>query len=268
MGYFPRLARVLVVLAVSSAASVVPSVAVAAEHHKTVHRARHDTKPLTRHQRLAKKRAHRRVVAARVRAARAHARAIRARNVKLRKNKRLPHKASIVFDKNWKNPYDSRIVWHVWVKPHPQKHPKRWVEVEKASWRAGSGLSGVAGRDECHRGQGWSPNGLYSFVQHGRRKAPLINGRVFELQPMACRNGTLRQMMFIHSEQTWDNQQCKNIKGDDGCRWEVPRVNDYKSWGCIKMAPRNLKALTRHFHRYFQAETRYPTSVVRVKVKA
>jgi hypothetical protein len=271
MSYFPRAARVLVVLAMSSAAIVVPSSAIAAEHRPAAHQVRPHAKHLTRHQRLAKLRAYRRAVAAkaaRKRAAQARARAVKARNLKLRENKRLPHKASIVFDKNWKNPYNSRIVWHVWVKPHPGKQPRRWVEVEKASWRAGSGLSGAAGRDECHRGQGWSPNGIYSFVQHNRRKAPLINGRVFELQPMACRNGTVRQLMFIHSEQTWDNKQCKNTLGDDGCRWEVPTVNDYKSWGCIKMAPTDLKALTRHFHRYFKAETRYPTGVVRVKVKS
>lgn len=285
MSYFPRAARVLVVLALSSAAAVVPSAAFAAEHRPATGKARHDKAqhdrarhhtashhraPRTHHQRLVRKRAHHRAVVAKrakARAARLHARAIEVRNVKLRKNTKLPHKASIVFDKNWKNPFDSKIVFHVWVKPHPTKQPKRWVEVEKQSWRAGSGLSGAAGRDECHRGQGWSPNGIYSFVQHDRRKAPLINGRVFELQPMPCRNGTVRQMMFIHSEQTWDNKQCKNIKGDDGCRWEVPRVNDYRSWGCIKMAPKDLQALTRHFHRYFNAETRYPTSVVRVKVK-
>lgn len=33
------------------------------------------------------------------------------------------------------------------------------------------------------------------------------------------------------------------------------------------MAPRDLAALTRHFHRYFRAEVRYPTNVVRVRVK-
>jgi len=272
MSYFPRAARVLVVLALSASVVAVPVTAVAAEKHSSVHRTSHKVvhkaakkkvRHLTRHQ-LRVKRAKARQ--ARVRAARVHARLV-ARNTRLRKDRSLPHQASIVFDKNWKNPFNSRIVFHVWVKPHPKKQPKRWVEVEKVSWRAGSGLSGAAGRDECHRGQGWSPNGVYSFVQHDRRKAPLINGRVFELQPMACRNGTVRQMMYIHSEQTWDNKQCKNVKGDDGCRWEVPRVNDYRSWGCIKMAPRDLKALTRHFHRYFKAETRYPTSVVRVKVK-
>jgi hypothetical protein len=274
MSYFPRAARVLVVLALSAAVAAVPSTAVAAEKKPSAHRARHHAPHLTRHQlrvKRAHERAHQRAKAraervARVKAARAHARRA-VRNKRLRTNMSLPHQASIVFDKNWKNPFDSRIVFHVWVKPHPRKQPKRWVEVEKVSWRAGSGLSGAAGRDECHRGQGWSPNGTYSFVQHDRRKAPLINGRVFELQPMACRNGTVRQLMFIHSEQTWDNKQCKNVKGDDGCRWEVPRVNDYKSWGCIKMAPGDLKALTRHFHRYFKAETRYPTNMVRVKVK-
>ena len=201
-------------------------------------------------------------------AARAHAAAVAAMQLRLRKNKRLPKRAEIVFDKNWKNPYDSRIIFRAWARTGAKKGTRKWVPVEQASWRAGSGLSGAAGRDECHRGKGWAPNGTYSFVQHNRRKAPLINGRVFELQPKACRNGTVRQLMFIHSEQNWDNTQCKNTKGDDGCRWEVPVVNDYRSWGCIKMDPNDLRDLTRRFHHYFRAETRYPTDVVRVRVKS
>jgi hypothetical protein len=47
----------------------------------------------------------------------------------------------------------------------------------------------------------------------------------------------------------------------------VPVVNDYRSWGCIKMAPGDLKQLTRRFHRYFKADVRYPTEVVKVRVK-
>ena len=189
------------------------------------------------------------------------------RNLRLRNNKRIPHRAAIVFDKNWDNPFDSRIIFRSWAKTGP-KGKKKWVRVEQASWQAGSGLSGAAGRDACHRGKGWAPNGTYSFVQHNRRKAPLINGRVFELQPQACRNGTVRQLMFIHSEQNWNNTQCKNTKGDDPCRFEAPKVNDYRSWGCIKMAPGDLKQLTRRYHRFFKAEVRYPTKEVRVRVKS
>ncbi len=96
----------------------------------------------------------------------------------------------------------------------------------------------AAGKDECHRGVrlGARTAATPSCSTTGARRR-LINGRVFELQPKACRNGTLRQLMFIHSEQNWNNTQCRNTKGDDGCRWEVPKVNDYRSYGCIKMDP-------------------------------
>jgi hypothetical protein len=194
--------------------------------------------------------------------ARAQALAVARFKLRLREKKSVPKRASIVFDKNWSNPYRSTITFRAWAKVG-----KKWVPIERASWRAGSGVGGAAGKDECHRGSGWAPNGTYSFVQHDRRKAPLINGRVFELQPLPCRNGTTRRLMFIHSEQNWNNTQCKNTRGDDGCRWEVPVVNDYRSYGCIKMDPDDLAALTRRFHRYFKAETRYPTSVVKVRVK-
>ena len=270
MSYFPRAARVLVVLALSSTAAAFPSAAVAAQHPRPAQKSLHAAPRLTRHQQrvLARARAAAAAAeAARLQAARAHALAVARMQLRLRQNKRLPKRAAIVFDKNWQNPYDSRIIFRAWAKTGPKKGPKKWVRVEQASWRAGSGLSGAAGRDECHRGQGWAPNGTYSFVQHNRRRAPLINGRVFELQPKACRNGTERQLMFIHSEQNWDNTQCRNTKGDDGCRWEFPRVNDYRSWGCIKMAPDDLRDLTRRFHHYFRAEVRYPTDVVRVRVK-
>jgi hypothetical protein len=270
MSYFPSTARVLVVLALSCAAAAFPSGAIAAEHPRAVVKSGQHAEKLTRHQLRVLARARARAAAAaaaKLEAARVHALAVARMQLALRQNKRLPKRASIVLDKNWRNPYDSRIIFRAWAKTGPRKGPKKWVLVEQGSWRAGSGLSGAAGRDECHRGKGWAPNGTYSFVQHNRRKAPLINGRVFELQPMRCRNGTERQLMFIHSEQNWDNTQCRNTKGDDGCRWEVPRVNDYRSWGCIKMAPDDLKELTRRFHHYFRAEVRYPTDVVRVRVK-
>lgn len=278
MSYFPRAARVLVVLALSSAAAMFPSAAQASDPPRpaqnaaqsAVAKVRHHAKGLTRRQARALALARARAAAleaARIRAAQARAVTVALHQKQLRQNKRLPKRASIVLDKNWSNPYDSRVVFRAWARTGPTLGPKKWVPVEQASWRAGSGLSGAAGRDECHRGQGWAPNGIYSFVQHDRRKAPLINGRVFELQPKACRNGTERQLMFIHSEQNWNNTQCRNTKGDDGCRWEVPVVNDYRSYGCIKMAPADLKDLTRRFHHYFRAEVRYPTAVVRLRVK-
>jgi hypothetical protein len=263
MSYFPRAARVFMVLALSCGAAAIPTVAVAAGHPRpAAQSAQHP-----RHETRAEARARARAAAARAARIRAHMLAVVQMRASLRANKKVRKRASIVFDKNWKNPYNSRMYFRAWARTGPKNGPKKWVPIEQESWRAGSGVGGAAGTDECHRGAGWSPNGTYSFVQHNRRKAPLINGRVFELESKACRNGTLRQLMFVHSEQNWNNTQCRNTKGDDGCRFEVPAVNDYRSWGCIKMAPGDLKQLTRHFHRYFKAEVRYPTNVVKVRVK-
>jgi hypothetical protein len=263
MSYFPHAARCFVVLALACGAIALPTVAVAAEQPGSAS-GQHQ-----RHETRAEKRARIRaaaIEAERIRVARAHALAVQQLKARLRADKHVRKRAVIVFDKNWHNPYDSRVLFRVWARTGP-KGAKKWLRVENRAWRAGSGLDGPVGKDECHRGAGWAPNGTYSFVQHNRRKGQLINGRVFELESKACRNGTLRQLMFIHSEQNWDNTQCRNTKGDDGCRWEVPRVNDYRSWGCIKMAPDDVKMLTRRFHRYFKAEVRYPTSVVKVRVK-
>jgi hypothetical protein len=241
MSYFPRAARVFVVLALASSAIAWPTLtaATAASPKPTTARAK--------------------VVPAQHRTARAKALALR--KASLRVDRKVPKRASIVFDKNQKSPFNSRVYFRVWA-----KSGKKWVPIEASSWRAGSGLGGRAGKDSCHRNVGWLPDGSYSFVQHDHRKAPAINGRVFELQSKACHNGTVRQLLFIHSEQTQFNTQCRNRRGDDRCRWEVPVYNDYRSNGCIKMAPGPLRQLTRHFHRYFKAEVHYPTSVVKVRV--
>ncbi|MET0999482.1 MAG: hypothetical protein ABWX73_12250 [Marmoricola sp.] len=237
MSYFPRAARLLVVLALAGSALAVPPAAVAADQ----------SRPVTQ-------------------VVRPEALAVAAMQKRLRQNKRLPKRASITFIKNWKNPHASRLTFRAWAKAGP-KGKKKWVPIEQATWRAGSGLGGKGGRDECRRNTGWLPNGSYSFVQRDRRKGPMINGRVFELSPKVCRNGTQRQLLFIHSEQSSNNTQCRNRKGDDVCRWELPQFNDYRSNGCIKMSPGDLKNLTRRFHRYFRADARYPTAVVKVRVR-
>ena len=188
-----------------------------------------------------------------------------ARLERLRTNPEVPKRAAIVFVKNWRHQFHSRVELRVWARTGPPK-ARRWVRIETTSWRAGSGMEGRGGKDECRRSLGWAPDGVYSFVQHDHRRGTLINGQVFQLQAKTCRNGTLRQSLFIHTEETSDNRQCADRKGDDGCRFEVPKINDYHSWGCIKMSPTDLHALTRHFHRYFRAEVRYPTSRVWVRV--
>ena len=80
-------------------------------------------------------------------------------------------------------------------------------------------------------------------------------------------DGTLREQLFIHTEAGAGNTQCADRAGDQVCRWEYPRINDYTSHGCIKMSPSAILALTRDYHRFFHAGTRYSTSRVRLIVR-
>ena len=56
-------------------------------------------------------------------------------------------------------------------------------------------------------------------------------------------NGTLREQLFIHTEAGAGNTQCADGPGDQICRWEFPKVNDYTSHGCIKMSPKDIQRM-------------------------
>jgi hypothetical protein len=140
--------------------------------------------------------------------------------------------------------------------------------VEELSWRAGSGLLGRAGRNECAKGRGWLPNGTYRLRFHRDYHGNLIKGRAFRLDDHRCRNGRKRVELFIHTEQGARNTQCPDRAGDQVCRWEFPRINDYKSAGCIKLSPDDLAELSRHFLQFYKAGVRYPKSRVVVRVVA
>lgn len=171
-------------------------------------------------------------------------------------------RAVITFDKDRAHPFDSRIVWRAWR----QRADRTWKLVERDDWRAGSGFGGPHTTQECVRNRGWLPNGRYSFVQRDDYPGSLIKGRVFYLGNHVCRHGTMRTDLFIHTETGASNRQCANRPGDQLCRWEWPRINDYRSAGCIKMSPPDLLALTRHYHRWFRAGVRYPMGRVQVRV--
>lgn len=171
-------------------------------------------------------------------------------------------RAVITFRKNPAHPFRSRVIWSA----YRQRADHTWRLLERADWRAGSGFGGPHTTDECVRGRGWLPDGRYSFVQYDDYWGNLIKGRAFFLGNKACRNGTQRTELFIHTETGAGNRQCANRPGDQICRWEWPRVNDYRSAGCIKMSPHDLAALTRHYHRWFRPGVRYPMSRVRVRV--
>lgn len=173
-------------------------------------------------------------------------------------------RAKLTFNKNPTNQFQSRLVWKV----ERRNDAGKWRVIERKVWRAGSGLPDQWGKDECVRNHGWAPNGTYTPIQYDEYDGSVINGRVFFLGAKRCKNGTMRSQLFIHSEANPDNSQCADAAGDQSCRWEHPAINEYKSNGCIKMAPGDIKALTRAYHRYFKAGLRYPARQFKVDVIA
>lgn len=107
------------------------------------------------------------------------------------------------------------------------------------SWRAGSGTT----TDPCESFKGWLPNGWYDlqspYMDHDYGGS-LIKGRVWRLSDKWCPGGsTLRDELFIHTEETSSNTQvCSSDSDDDWCWDGTPNgdaTNDYASQGCIKI---------------------------------
>ena len=71
-------------------------------------------------------------------------------------------RAIITFDKNPTDPSNSLLTWQV-VR---QDAAGTWQVVEQLSWRAGSGMLGRTGRNECAKGRGWLPDGTYRLRFH------------------------------------------------------------------------------------------------------
>ena len=172
-------------------------------------------------------------------------------------------RAQITFTKSTAHPWHSSITWDA----ARQRSDGSWKVLAHDSWRAGSGLPGRSTENACVKGHGWLPNGTYSLLQYDDYHGNLIHGRAFRLNDKRCANGTLREQLFIHTEAGAGNTQCADVRGDQLCRWEFPRINDYTSHGCIKMSPSAILALTRDYHRFFHAGVRYPTTRVRLVVR-
>jgi hypothetical protein len=171
-------------------------------------------------------------------------------------------RGTITFVKNRAHPDDSLLTWRL-----ERWSEGRWSVTDEASWRAGSGMLGARGRNPCIRNVGWLPNGTYRLRQYADYPGHVIKGRAFRLDDKACPNGTVRHQLFIHTEQGARNRQCADRRGDQPCRWEWPRIDDYKSYGCVKLAPGDLADLVAHFHRAFRPGVRYPARVVRLVVR-
>ena len=174
-----------------------------------------------------------------------------------------PVRARIVFTKNYRHQWRSTLTWRAW-KRFPDG---TWHVVDEASWRAGSGFGGPGTEDSCAKGRGWLPDGRYSLRQYDDYHGTLIHGRAFRLSDKRCRNGTLREQLFIHTEASAGNGQCPDAPGDQVCRWEYPKINDYRSAGCIKLSPPDIADLVHRYQRYFHALVRYRQSRVALVVR-
>jgi hypothetical protein len=153
--------------------------------------------------------------------------------------------AVITFHKNYKNTFRSELTWQVFE----VVGGKRTTLVAKR-WRAGSGFYRNS-TNSCRKNRGWLPDGTYQPRLYADYHGNLIKGRAIYLGHKACPNGTMRTDLFIHTEQGAHNTQCPNRKGDQPCRWEYPQINDYRSLGCVKLKPSDLKELYDAWRRYF-----------------
>jgi lipoprotein-anchoring transpeptidase ErfK/SrfK len=135
----------------------------------------------------------------------------------------------LVFDKNPRDPSNSRL--------SIQRNGK-----VLASWRAGSG---DGSQNPCYRNHGWMPTGTWKINSRSQRyNGRLIKGYAVHLQDMACKpgSGVKRTEMFIHSEMNRDGSQ----GGVERRRWDGP--GDYRSNGCVKLAPADIKDLFRRLN--------------------
>jgi hypothetical protein len=165
--------------------------------------------------------------------------------------------AVITFHKNYSNTLRSTLTWQVFEVRDGVR-----TTVAKDSWRAGSGFTRKS-TNSCRKNNGWLPNGRYRPKLYDDYHGNLIKGRAILLGAKRCHNGTMRTDLFIHTEQGAGSRQCRNRKGDQACRWEYPQINDYRSLGCVKLSPGDMRELYVAWRKYFKLGY---TSSVRVQV--
>jgi hypothetical protein len=144
------------------------------------------------------------------------------------------------FVKNAKNPSNSRLRLISLTTSNPDHPISRVV----ASWRAGSGSGST---DSCKRNTGWLPNGTYKirvFYSHHNGGAHGVNGISWLLSDHRCHNGTWRTDLFVHSEMLPSGKQ----GGSEPYRWDGN--SDYKSNGCIKLEPSDIRQLAAYRSTY------------------
>ena len=166
--------------------------------------------------------------------------------------------AVITFHKNYANTFRSTLTWQVF-----RVDGGRRTSVQRLSWRAGAGYFRDS-TDACRKNNGWLPDGTYQPRLARDYGGNLIKGRAIYLGQKPCANGTMRTDLFIHTEQGAGSTQCADRRGDQVCRWEYPKINDYRSYGCIKLSPGDLHELYDAWRKYFPLGS---TDRVRMQVR-
>lgn len=131
---------------------------------------------------------------------------------------------TLVFDKNQKDPTNSRLLVYKGGKL-------------QAQYRAGSG---TGSKDPCATNRGWIPNGNWKIRSRTRSyNGNQIKGYAVYLQDMKCSpsSSKKRTAMFIHSEMNRNGSQGRT----EPRRWDGP--GDYKSNGCVKLHPNDIKKM-------------------------
>ena len=153
--------------------------------------------------------------------------------------------AVITFHKNYRNTFRSTLTWQVFRVSGGGR-----TTLVRRHWRAGSGYFRDS-TNACAKNRGWLPDGRYRPTLFRNYHGNSIKGRAIYLGQKPCVNGTLRVTLFIHTEQGARSRQCADRRGDQMCRWEYPRFNDYRSYGCVKVSPRAMHELYDAWRRYF-----------------
>ncbi|WP_308402602.1 L,D-transpeptidase [Streptomyces sp. AC550_RSS872] len=136
----------------------------------------------------------------------------------------------LLFDKNHSNQTKSTLTLYRYI-----AQSDRTVKLD--SWRAGSGYT----KNTCARGQGWLPNGTYKIPWWDKKyNGSKIKGYVVRIPDTRCYKGTPRDDLFIHSEMTRNGGQ------GSAEPWRWNGASDYKSNGCIKLRPADIKELFRY----------------------
>ncbi|MGW7287339.1 L,D-transpeptidase family protein [Streptomyces sp. NPDC054847] len=153
------------------------------------------------------------------------------------KPKPAPRGYVLKLTKNWSDPLNSRLAL---VKDGKQLK----------SYRAGSGGGST---DECVPNTGWVPNGIYKIKGHFTDRGNwnprvAVQGYAIQIEDKYCtpapgQKPVKRTEMFIHSEMLTNGGQAPDnwFEKDDTWHWNGP--SDYSSFGCIKLAPHDIKDL-------------------------